>query len=677
MRFPPRFLEDLKSRVSIYDYAGGKIAWDRRKSRPGVGDHWAPCPFHGEKTASFHVLDQEGIFKCFGCGASGDLFGLCMQLEGVSFPEAVAHVAQLAGVPLPDDGPGSSKAEVDARARLYQVLEKAAAHFRARLNSSAGQPARAYLAKRNLPQEAWAQFGLGFAPEAWSGLFDTLNAAGFRKDDIYAAGLAKDGARGPIDIFRNRIMFPIHDAQGRVIAFGGRAMDPKDNAKYLNSPETELFHKGRTLYRLREARQALSRAKAAGLIVAEGYMDAIAFERAGLPAVAPLGTALTLDQLQLAWKSGPEPVMCFDGDPAGLRAGEKSLDVAIPHLSPDKTVRFALLTGGLDPDDLFQKEGPVALAKLVQTAVPAAQFLFQRELDKAPLATPEARAGLKRRLRTACARIEDPDTKANYLKDLLARADAAIRDSERPAHPPSPFNGPKARPPAHGARGRGRGFEPPARLTPELVATGGRALTSSLVQLLRIAADNPWLLERHADRIADLAIADSDLDAIRHALLDLLSAGQTVDRGSLSRHLLQSGLERAQARVLLWPPVVAPRGSRSRGFSASPETAADQADAAPKPAASEAVFGAIEAEWMAVLAHTQAKPGIEEDLDAVKADLNADDPDAFARAIALLKARREADARALPSAIAEPSAADDKDPDAPPNQDAAFLPKNR
>jgi DNA primase len=408
MRFPPSFLDELRNRVSISDYAGRKIAWDRRKSRASAGDYWAPCPFHTEKTASFHVLDRQGLFKCFGCGAAGNIFGLCMQLEGVSFPEAVERIADVAGVPLPEGENGPSKAELDARARLFQATEKAAAFFQARLNSSMGGAARAYLIKRGLPEAVWAQFGIGFAPEGWSTSFDALTAAGLKAEDLFAAGLAKPGQRGPIDVFRNRIMFPITDAQGKVIAFGGRAMDPDDKAKYLNSPETPLFHKGRTLYRLADARRLLARTKAAGLVVAEGYLDVIAFERAGVAAVAPLGTALTDDQLQLVWRSGAAPVLCFDGDGAGQRAAAKALAAALPHLSPDRTVRFAVLGGGLDPDDLYQREGAEAVAALPARAMAADAFLFSSLAAAQPLTTPEARAGLKRRLREPRSPIKTP-----------------------------------------------------------------------------------------------------------------------------------------------------------------------------------------------------------------------------------------------------------------------------
>lgn len=673
MRFPPRFLEDLKSRVSIYDYAGRRIAWDRRKSRPSAGDYWAPCPFHSEKTASFHVLERQGSYKCFGCGEAGDVFGLCMQLDGVSFPEAVAQIAAFAGVPLPETDAGASPEQTDQRARHFQALEKAAAFYQARLRGGMGAAARAYLLKRGLPEGEWARFGLGFAPDGWSTTFDALTAAGLRADDLIAVGLAKQGQRGPIDVFRNRIIFPIADTQGRVVAFGGRAMDPSDPAKYLNSPETPLFHKGRTLYRLVEARRTEAKKKLGGLIVAEGYMDVIAFERAGLPAVAPLGTALTEDQLQLTWRSGASPILCFDGDKAGQRAAERSLDIALPFLSPDRTIRFAVLPDGADPDDIFAEHGAAGLEAALQAAVPASRFLVQREVARQPLTTPEARAGLKRRLKDACGRITDDDTKASYFKDLLAQADRAIRDSERgaptPGAPPSPQRGKPASTPW-------RRPDQSPRLSQELVATGGKALSDPITHILRIATDNPHLLDHGADQLAALPIQDSALDAVRHALLDLWSAGGVVDRGALSRHLHSRQEDRAQSRVLLWPPPVAPRRPRSRELDVlepgdPPPATAPAARALPAPAEPEGA--AIEAEWMALIDHYKALPTLVEDLQAAKAAaLSGEDPDAFARWFAMQQARRRADQAAQANGgVVETADDTDEEPNSDPSQSAA------
>jgi DNA primase len=645
MRFPPRFLDDVKSRVSIYDYARPHLQWDRGKTRPGAGDYWAPCPFHPEKTASFHVLDRQGAYKCFGCGAGGDIFGLCMQLEGLSFPEAVERLAASAGIALPEGENGHDKAQDEIRKRQYAALEKAAAFFRARLRSPAGQAVRDYLARRQIPEDAWEQFGLGFAPDGWSATYDALTASGLRREDLYTIGLAKDGAHGPIDLFRNRLMFPIHDPQGRIIGFGGRTLEADGKPKYINSPETPLFHKGRTLYRLGQARRLLAKTRAEGLVVGEGYMDVVAFERAGVAAVAPLGTALTEDQMALAWRSGAAPVICLDGDAAGLRAAEKALALALPQLSPEKTLRFARLPPKMDPDDVFRRDGPEALAALIAAALPAADFLFETEVARVALTTPEARAGLKRRLREACGRITDPDTRENYLKDMLSRADAALRESQRPAWTPAPQSPNSPKPPRPGFGGmRGRGFEAPVRVSAELKTVAGKARRSALEDALRMAADRPSLLEAGADRLALLTIADSDLNAIRHGLLDLWSAGREVDRGSLSRHLQANHEERAHVRIVHWPPPVAPRKARSKEVGALEGA---QAPSAPSPGqgAPEGDPGQTEAEWMALLAQHMAIPELNEDLEAAKLEaLEGDDDAAFARYQALLSARRTAQA---------------------------------
>ena len=278
-------------------------------------------------------------------------------------------------------------------------------------------------------------------------LLDTLRGDGFTMEEIASAGLAYPGEDGrrPVDVFRNRVMFEIQDGGGKVIAFGGRALDKDAKAKYLNSPETPLFHKGRNLYRLKQARELLSKSKASGLVVAEGYVDVIAFERAGIAAVAPLGTALTEDQLQLVWRAGPEPILCFDGDAAGLRAADRALDLAIPHLAPEKTVRIALLPPGEDPDDLYRRAGPEALKPVIEAAKPAFEALLPAKKRARALTTPEARAGFKARLKDAANRITDADTKSFYFTELMARAETLLRPEKKPWFPQRPAK-PRASP---------------------------------------------------------------------------------------------------------------------------------------------------------------------------------------------------------------------------------------
>src|SRR6056297_2906201 len=356
MSLPPGFLDELRSRTSLSQVAGRKVMWDMRKSNQAKGDMWAPCPFHQEKTASFHVDDRKGFYYCFGCHAKGDAISFVKDTENVDFMEAVRILAAEAGMPMPERDP-QAQAKADRRGELAEVMEMAARHFRMALKTGAGSAARDYLAGRGLGQEALDRFEIGFAPEAWQGLWDHLTGQGVEAQKILDCGLAKPSRKGgtPYDTFRNRIIFPIRDARGRCIAFGGRAMDSADNAKYLNSPETELFDKGRSLYNHGPAREAAG--KGAPLIVAEGYMDVIALVAAGFEAaVAPLGTAVTEEQMQLLWRIAPEPVIMLDGDRAGLQAAYRVIDLALPLLEAGKSLRFALMPEGQDPDDLLRAE---------------------------------------------------------------------------------------------------------------------------------------------------------------------------------------------------------------------------------------------------------------------------------------------------------------------------------
>src|SRR5690606_36260564 len=371
MRFTDTLLRQVRDRVSIADYAGKRLSWHKQKSRPSAGDFWACCPFHQEKSPSFHVLDNKGLFKCFGCGEKGDVFTLAMKLEGLSFPEAVEKFAEIAGVQLPKDD-YDNRGENDQRKRLYAVTTTAAKLFSAALRSSGGADARKYLQGRGFGPDEWERFSIGFAPDEWTWAIDKLKAEGFTIEEIVQAGVARQGEddKRAIDTFRGRITFEITDTAGKVIGFGGRALAKDAKAKYINSPETPLYSKSRVLYRLKQARELLAKTKADGLVVGEGYLDVIAFERAGIAAVAPCGTALTEEQLQLLWRSGGAPVLCLDGDSAGQRAAERALDLAIPHLAPGRTIRLAYAPKGEDPDDIYRRGGAEALSALIDASVP-------------------------------------------------------------------------------------------------------------------------------------------------------------------------------------------------------------------------------------------------------------------------------------------------------------------
>jgi DNA primase len=414
MSLPPGFLDELRSRASISQVVGRKVMWDSRKSNQGKGDMWAPCPFHHEKTASFHVDDQKGYYYCFGCHAKGDALGFIKETENVSFMEAVEILASEVGMPMPErDLQAQQKA--DRRTQLVEIMELALQYFRLQLNTSAGADARAYLSGRALSQQALDRFEIGYAPDSWQGLWDHLTGKSVSEELILAAGLSKPSNKGkrPYDTFRNRIIFPIRDPQKRCIGFGGRAMDPNDPAKYLNSPETELFDKGRSLYNHGPAREASG--KGQSLIVAEGYMDVIALAEAGFGAsVAPLGTAVTQTQLQLMWRICDEPIIALDGDTAGIRAAQRVMDLALPLLEAGKSLRFAVMPNGQDPDDVLRAGGPGALQALLDAARPMVDLLWERETYGKNFDSPERKAALDKTIREKLQLIKDPSIRGHY-----------------------------------------------------------------------------------------------------------------------------------------------------------------------------------------------------------------------------------------------------------------------
>lgn len=414
MSLPPGFLDELRSRLSLAQVVGRKVMWDTRKSNQAKGDLWAPCPFHQEKTASFHVDDGKGFYYCFGCHEKGDAIGFVMTSENVSFMEAVTILAGEAGLAMPARDPESAR-KADRREQLVELMELAQRFFRTQLATVAGARARDYLFGRGLGVEALERWGLGVAPNGWHGLADHLREKGVDTASALEAGLlrASEKGRAPYDVFRNRIVYPIHDTRGRCIAFGGRALDPKEPAKYLNSPETPLFDKGRTLYNHAPAREAAGRGEP--LIVAEGYMDVIALCEAGLAAaVAPLGTAVTEHQLALLWRIHPEPIVALDGDSAGRRAAERLMDLALPKIEAGQSLRFCLLPDGQDPDEVLKSKGAGHMRELVENARPMVDLLWQRETEGLVVDSPERRAAFDKALRTVIGRIGDASIRRHY-----------------------------------------------------------------------------------------------------------------------------------------------------------------------------------------------------------------------------------------------------------------------
>ncbi|KQI68049.1 DNA primase [Loktanella sp. 3ANDIMAR09] len=420
MSLPPGFLDELRTRLSISDVVGRKVMWDSRKSNAGKGDMWAPCPFHQEKSASFHVDDRKGFYHCFGCHAGGDVFKFVCETENVGFMEAVQILAGEAGMTMPERDPRAQE-KADARTELADVMELAVQHFRLNLKTAAAAEARDYLTRRGLDADACARWDIGFAPDKGS-VLAALTAKGVSQQMVIDAGLAakSDYGGAPYDRFRDRIIFPIRNARGRPIGLGGRAMAADAKAKYYNSPETLLFDKSRTLYNIQNARTAAG--KGQPLIVAEGYMDVIALSEAGFEAaVAPLGTAVTEHHLAMLWRVADEPIIALDGDTAGLRAAMRTIDIALPLLLAGKSLRFAVMPKGLDPDDVLKQQGKDAMQGILDAAIPMVQLLWQRETEGRVFDSPERRAALDKALRQKTALIQDPDLRNHYdqaLKEL-------------------------------------------------------------------------------------------------------------------------------------------------------------------------------------------------------------------------------------------------------------------
>ena len=402
MRFSPQFLDELRARLPVSEVVG------RRVKLIKAGREWKGLsPFNKEKTPSFFVNDQKQAWFDFSSGKNGSIFDFIMLTDGVGFPEAVERLAAMAGVPLPMVSE-EEEAREEKRKTLHDVMELAAKFFEAQLASRVGAKARGYLADRALTSATQLKFRMGYAPGERYALKEHLGKEGVPVPDMIEAGLliAGDDIPVPYDRFRDRVMFPIQDFRGRIIAFGGRALAADAQAKYLNSPETPLFHKGSNLYNGFVARTAVH--DGAPLIVVEGYVDVIAMVTAGYPAtVAPLGTALTEEQLGILWKMADEPILCFDGDKAGQRAAYRAADLALPRLRPGKSLRFALLPEGQDPDDLFRSGGKEAIADVLNGARPLAEMLWTREVETSSLDTPERRAALETKVKALIQGIGD------------------------------------------------------------------------------------------------------------------------------------------------------------------------------------------------------------------------------------------------------------------------------
>lgn len=500
--------------------------WDTRKSNQGKGDMWAPCPFHQEKSASFHVDDRKGFYYCFGCQAKGDMISFVQETENVGFMEAVEILAREAAMPMPARDPQAQQ-KSDKNTELAKVTEAAVQHFRLQLKTQAAADARTYLDGRGMDAATLDRFEIGFAPGGRQGAFQALTAKGFPAEDVTLAGLSSkpDDGGAPYDAFRDRIIFPIRDGRGRCIGFGGRAMDPNARAKYLNSRETPLFDKGRALYNHGPAREAAG--KGQPLIVAEGYMDVIALVKAGFgAAVAPLGTAITEDQLRLMWRISDEPIVALDGDKAGIRAAMRLMDLAMPMLEGGKSLRFVMLPEGQDPDDLIRAQGAGAMQALLDNAEPMVTLLWRRETEGQVFDSPERRSALDGRLRSVLQRISDQGLRRHYA-DAIAERRRELFRPQRPAWQPNFQRG--------GQKGKwqGRGFAeaqaPLATTRAKVGALSGESLRTGLIVATCIRF--PDLIDVFEAQLDRLTPRDPDHARLAAYLLRTATrdAGQLMD----------------------------------------------------------------------------------------------------------------------------------------------------
>jgi len=554
MRYGEGLLEEIRRRTDLVALVGRRVKLVR-KGRV----MWGCCPFHQEKSASFKVENERRTYKCFGCGKGGDAFKWLVETEGLSFPEAVEKLAGEVGVELPKWSPDDELRE-QKRKSLYDIVELAAKFYEAQLFEPGGREARDYLKGRGLDGAAAKQFRLGYAPSGNAALISHLTAQNITQDDIIAAGLARPAEDNRVmrDFFFNRVMFPIADGRGRIIAFGARALEADAKPKYINTGETTLFSKGTQLYNFAVARAAA--VKTGTLILAEGYMDVIALVRAGFAhSVAPLGTALTEDQLHLLWRTAPEPILAFDGDTAGLKAAHRAAHLALPHLKPGYSLRFAFLPSGEDPDSYIAANGPGAMTVLLEAAQPLSQLLWRIETEGKDFSTPERRAGLEHSLKEIASRITDSKIADYYRRNF----DQLVFENFKRRSPPARGAGQSRAPGRQFSQGEGKfrgDFKPrPALGSPEAVSASVQ--TSALVrtgqtgarqvkemELGRLLVESPEIALAQAESLAILDLTDPSLDRLRHELLNLAASGSSLEKAGVQAHFTRVGMADLLAR---------------------------------------------------------------------------------------------------------------------------------
>jgi DNA primase len=519
MALTPQWLDELRARVTLSTLIGRTV-----KILRAGREYKACCPFHNEKTPSFTINDEKGFYHCFGCGAHGDAIRWMTDQRGLSFMDAVKELAAEAGMEVPAPDPRAAK-KAEEQASQRDVVQAAADGF-AQLDSSNGAPARDYLARRGISDATRRAFDFGLAPDSRSALKEALKK--FPTAMLIESGmLISVENKDPYDRFRGRLMIPIRDARGRVIAFGGRILGDGE-PKYLNSPDTPLFDKGRTLFNLDKASPASRQTNR--VIVVEGYMDVIALAEAGIAdAVAPLGTALTENQLGLLWRMVPVPLLCFDGDAAGQKAAMRAATRALSLLRPGFSLAFATLPAGQDPDDIVRARGADGFAAILEDAQPLVERLWAHEVAAGPLTTPEERAALKTRLLAHADAIQDADVRHHYREAFRERLDALFARA-RPERAPRVPWAPSPR------RGGGR-FEPDPRLQPpaeETRSIGQAGIAAPLAAaLIGGLLRYPQAIRRHEEALARLSVPDSGDAELLDLMLDIAMAQEGLDTEGL------------------------------------------------------------------------------------------------------------------------------------------------
>lgn len=547
LRFPPHFLDEIRARLSVSQVVSRSVKL-RRQGREFTG----LSPFKQEKTPSFTVNDQKGFYHCFATGEHGDIFTFLIKTQGLSFPEAVEQLANEAGVPMPVSSP-EAVVKAEQNDRLREITELSAQFYQEALNAPIAEHARNYLINRGLSREFVTKFRLGYAPNSKNALKQHLQQAGFSEKEIVLSGMAIGGNDIPVpyDRFRDRIMFPIADLKQRVIAFGGRALDPGQPAKYLNSPETPLFHKGHQVYNGASARKAAYDKKS--VIVTEGYMDVIAMSSAGFDnTVAPLGTALTIEQIQLLWRMASEPILCFDGDQAGKKAAFRAVETVLPQLKPGFSLKFAFLPDGLDPDDYIKNHGTEEMRLILEAAKPLSEVLWQKEFSAGTWDTPERRAALEQNLISLINGVEDQTVKSHYLREIKSRLWRAFqKNGNNTSNNNSNWQKTQKASAKQYSRKFGANIRQPATsslLSSPLMKGPEKQNLSHEAEILDLIITHPWLLETEDELFSSFKFTTEDAKTLRDALLEVQFIQNP--QNSLDSAAVQSHLEKLELHSL-------------------------------------------------------------------------------------------------------------------------------